>query len=473
MNLLNLPWLELATIVPLLGALWVRSCRDVHRAQRACVAITAIVLLCAIAALLDFAIPRPVEPGDSWRLTGLISGQPWLTIDELSAPLVPMVALLFLTTAIATLRTKSRRFSFAQCLVSEAILLAILGCHQPWAIIVLMIIATIPPGADLYRRRRPIRVYVLHMSLMAALLVIGQSLVDSQPVGSGLSIAGVTCLMIAVLLRSGVVPVHCWMIDLFENASFGTSLLFVVPMVGAYAAVRLVLPIAPDWVLRSIAVASVLTAFYAAGMALVQTDVRRFFGYLFLSHSSLVLVGLEIATPIGLTGALSVWMSVSLALSGLGLTLRSLEARFGRLSLTHYLGLGNHTPLLATFFLLTGLASVGFPGTFGFVGMELLIQGILDASPYWGLVVVSVAALNGIAVLKTYFRLFAGTDHACTISLECRPSERIAVLTLTLLILIGGVYAQPGIASRYRAATELLQVKSADALPKNSMRDNH
>src|SRR5690606_21393752 len=173
-----------------------------------------------------------------------------------------------------------------------------------------------------------------------------------------------------VLLRSGIVPVHCWMTDLFEKAGFGTALLFVTPMVGAYAAVRLVLPIAPDWALRGLALISLFTAVYAAGMALVQREARRFFCYLFLSHSSLVLVGLETASPVGLTGALCVWLSVGLALSGFGLVLRSMEARTGRLSLADHHGMHEHTPMLAAFFLLTGLASVGFPGTFGFVGTE-------------------------------------------------------------------------------------------------------
>ena len=56
---------------------------------------------------------------------------------------------------------------------------------------------------------------------------------------------------------------------------------------------RLVLPIAPDWVLQSIGLVSLATAVYAAGMALVQREARRFFCYIFLSHSALVLVGLE------------------------------------------------------------------------------------------------------------------------------------------------------------------------------------
>jgi len=62
---------------------------------------------------------------------------------------------------------------------------------------------------------------------------------------------------------------------------------------------------------------------------MVQTDARRFFAYLFLSHASLILVGMELHTGISLTGALALWISVVLSLGGLGLTLRALEARRG------------------------------------------------------------------------------------------------------------------------------------------------
>src|SRR5262249_9584793 len=156
------------------------------------------------------------------------------------------------------------------------------------------------------------------------------------------SVFAIVPLLLAIFIRGGIAPFHCWMTDLFEHATFGTALLFVSPLVGAYAAVRLLLPIAPDWILRSLGLLSLFTAVYASGMSLVQTEARRYFSYLFLSHSALVLVGLEIVTPISLTGALCVWLSSSVAMGGFGLTLRALEARCGRLSLVEFRGLYEH-----------------------------------------------------------------------------------------------------------------------------------
>jgi NADH-quinone oxidoreductase subunit M len=177
----------------------------------------------------------------------------------------------------------------------------------------------------------------------------------------------------------------------------------------------------------------------------------------------LVLVGLEVGpvNTLALTGALCVWLSVGMALGGFGLTLRALEARRGRLSLTHFHGLYEHTPELAICFLLTGLASVGFPGTVGFVGTELLIDGAVEAYPYIGVAVVIAGALNGVALIKTYFILFTGTRYTSAVSLRIRTRERFAVLLLASLILIGGIYPQPGVHSRNEAAKALLKTREA------------
>jgi NADH-quinone oxidoreductase subunit M len=165
------------------------------------------------------------------------------------------------------------------------------------------------------------------------------------------------------------------------------------------------------------------------------------------------------ATPIGLTGALCVWLSVGMSLLGFGLVLRSAEARAGRLSLDTFHGFYEHTPLLAGMFLLTGLSSIGFPGTVGFVGAELLVEGAVEIYPLVGLAVVVAAAMNGIAVVHAYLRVFAGAPRPTSISLTCRTSERIAIVILSFLILAGGLVPQPGVASRYHAATSLLETR--------------
>lgn len=351
-----------------------------------------------------------------------------------------------------------RRYSFSWSMAKETIHLATFSCKEPWILIGLLAISTVPPFLELLNRRRPTRVYVLHMGLFVSLLVLGWSSVTLARGSTG-EVPGWAAvpLLLAILVRCGTVPAHCWVTDWFEHASPGIAMLSVVPLSGVYATVRLVLPIGPAWVLQSIGLLSLFTALYASGMATIQRETRRFFAHLFLSYSSLVLVGLELHTELSLTASLCLWFSVILSLGGFGLTLRAIEARFGRLSLSSYHGLYEHSPTLAVCFLLTGLASVGFPGTLGFISVELLVDSAVEASPYIGVVLIAAGALNSIAVLRAYFFLFTGTRHISTVSLVISVRERIAVLTLSALILGGGVFPQPGVATRERAAKEILQ----------------
>lgn len=464
MSELHFPWLEAAVVLPLLGAAWISRIHEPGATLRKALVICGITLAMTLGAWLDFLVVGGMESHDWWNPAARLLGSRALVLDDLSAPKLSLTALVFLMTVLSTARTKARRFPFASMLVSESLLLATFASKSPWGIVALLAASTIVPLVELKSRNRPMRVYLLHMGLFVVSLAAGVGLTESAPTGSVMSNVGVVLLLLAVGIRCGIVPLHCWITDLFEHATFGTALLFVTPMSGAYAAMRLVLPYAPAWSLRVIALASLFTAVYAAGMALVQRESRRFFCYLFVSHSALVLVGLAIATPISLTGGLSVWLSVGLAITGFGLTLRSMEARTGRLSLDDYHGLYEHAPTLAAFFLLTGLAGVGFPGTFGFVGIELLVDGAVGVYPYIGTTVVVAAALNGIAVLFGYFRVFTGARHTASIALSMRPTERVAILTLATLILGGGIFPQPGVASRYHAAMEIVSLrKSLDA----------
>lgn len=456
MHELKLPWLELAILLPLIGTFFIAFIREPETAWKRTLVVCSLTLACTIGAWIDFSTMHAFDAHDHWDLLSPWLGPDALLIDELSAPLLPLSALLYLLTVVATLRTKVRRFPFGWTLFSEATLLALLSCRDPQGVIGLLALQTIPPFFELRQRGRSTRVYVIHMGLFLAFLIAGWMMIDADGPKTDHSVLAIGMLIAAILIRSGSVPVHCWMTDLFDNASFATALLFMAPMAGAYAAIRLILPISPDWALRNIAVISLITAVYAAGMTLVQKDARRFFAYLFLSNSSLVLVGMEVATPIGLTGALCLWLSVGLSLAGFGLTLRALESRTGRVSLSRYHGLYDHMPTLAAFFLLTGLASIGFPGTIGFVGTELLVEGAVGVFSLGGMLVVLAGALNGIAVMHAYFRLFTGVEHKASISLYARLPEKVAVLSLSILIIGGGLWPQPGVASRYHAAIEIM-----------------
>ncbi len=461
---LHFPWMETAIVAPLLGAIWLMFVADTERALRAAIATCACTFALTCGELVDFLTLGSFEAHDHWPFIQWIFHQELFVVDELSAFLLPLAALAYLVTVLSTLLTKAPRFSLRLTLISEAIMLATFSCRSSWTLVFLLALGTIPPYLELIQRRRCTRIYAIHMSVFVVLLFAGYASLGWIDATSQTALIAGALLTAAALLRSGIAPLHLWITDLFEKAAFGTALLFTTPLVGAYAVMRLVLPIAPAWALQSIAVLSLVTAVYAGGMALVQREARRMFCYILLSQSSLVLVGLELVTPIGLTGALCVWISVGLSLTGFGITLRCIEARISRISLVDFHGLYRQMPMLAGFFLLTGLASIGFPMTIGFVGMELLIEGAVDVYPLVGTMVVIAAALNSIAVLLAYFHIFTGRHNPTLIPMSARPAERIAVWMLSVLILGGGLFPQPGVESRYHAAMKLTRQRQNNPL---------
>jgi NADH-quinone oxidoreductase subunit M len=440
MTFLQLPWAEVCVALPLVGAAVVWLVRDPVAAGRWTLGVSTAAFACSLVPWVAWAYGEP--------------GNRYFAVDGLSAPFLALVALLHLLVVLATARVKLNRMSLGGHLLAEGFRLGTFAAapDAPGLLVLFLVLGTVAPYFELRGRGQPTRVFALHMGLFVVLLTAGWLAVEA-----GLPGPGGVLLLLAVLIRSGAVPAHLWIADLFEHATFGTALLYVAPLAGVYLALRLVLPIAPDWALQWIGAVSMATAVYAAGMATVQVEARRFFSYLFLSHASLVLVGLELHTALSLTGALFLWASVALSLGGLGITLRAVEARHGRLTLDGHRGLYDESPTLAVGFLLTGLGSVGFPGTIGFVAAELLVDGAISANLLVGVGVAVAAGMNGIAIVRAYLALFTGARHASPVPMGVTPRERFAVLTLAALILVGGLVPQPGVTSFRAAAGEVLR----------------
>jgi hypothetical protein len=126
-------------------------------------------------------------------------------------------------------------------------------------------------------------------------------------------------------------------------------------------------------------------ALYVAIRSLSENAPRRLIAFLALSQSACILAGLESRTAEGISGALVHWIVVSISTMGLFGVLRLLEVRFGEnLTPSAHLGLAEHAPRLAVFFLIFGLALVGLPGTLSFCSQDLLIHGTLKSHPQTG-----------------------------------------------------------------------------------------
>ncbi len=133
-------------------------------------------------------------------------------------------------------------------------------------------------------------------------------------------------------------------------------------------------------------------------------------------------------------------------------------------------------PLLAISFLSMGLACTGFPGTLGFVGQELLVDGAVDAFPVMGFAVVIASALTGLAVMRMYFSLFCGRSDALAHSGLRFGLTRREMWTFVVLVvaLVGfGVAPRPLVDSRFAASEDILRLRQVRMLDRQNASAGH
>jgi len=457
MNLHAVPWLELGLISPVLGAALAARCRDARAGWRIAFSSSGAAFACSLLAWAGHialaARGEPSPPGVIDRLSGVrIFG-----LDEMTGPLLPFVALLHLLIVAGTTGGKAARLSFGSLLALESVNLAAFAAIHPQVLAGLLALGTVVPVFELSSRGRSIRLYSAHMGIF--LLLLGLGLGVGHREGYATTLAWVP-LTVAVLIRCGIAPFHLWIGDLFSRGAFGTAILVVTPMTGVLAAVRLLVPVCPDAALEPLGALSLVTAVYAAGLAVVQVEVRRFMACLCIGNTALVLTGISLGSEIGVTAALGLWISAGIALTGAAFALRAAESRIGVITLVEFRGLYSRAPALAVCFLSAGLATVGFPGTLGLLPLEVLIERAVAANILIGPAIAIAIALNGFAILRAYAIVFTGRPHASVIPLSVTQRERFTVLALALLVFVGGVLPQPLLDSRQEAARALIEQRA-------------
>ena len=400
-------------------------------------------------------------------LSWLPEGEAVIRIDALSSVLLPFTAGLWLLTVAVTPRAALDRgglrrtalstlITVASFLTESAVVLVLLSLASVWTFL-----SALSDAAHQAQRR----IVAVYLGGSALTFGVGVALLIGPGAGNAkLETAGMWLIVTAALMRKGIVPFHAWVPEVFDHGRLGPAILFNAPQVGAYMTVVLVVPRATPEMLRFIAILALGTAVYGAALALVQTSARRACGYLFMSQSALVMAGLDCTSASALAGGLLVWLSAGLAFAGLARCLLVLEARRGRLDLTTYHGGYERMPLLAISFLCMGLACTGFPGTLGFVGQELLVNGAVDSFPTMGFAVVIASALTGLAVLRMYFSLFCGRSDAPShpsVRLGLTKREAWTFVALVLALLAFGLVPRPLVDSRFAASDDVLHLRQA------------
>ena len=270
-------------------------------------------------------------------------------------------------------------------------------------------------------------------------------------------------LVIAVIFRKGICPAHAWVADAAEGGPLIPTALLLNGHFGALLVAKLIVPLFPRTTGNLFPVLSYLamaTAIYVAIRALTENSPRRLVAFLALSQSACILAGLESRTAEGITGALMHWFVVTVSTLGLFGILRLLEVRFGEnLTASHHLGLAEHAPRLAVFFVVFGLALVGLPGTLSFFSQDLLVHGTLMSHPLTGLLLPIATAMNAVSVFRLFTRLFLGKRRTgFTVMADALPRERWILTAGVLFVVLGGLFPNAIVAQRSAKADIVGQV---------------
>ncbi len=207
-------------------------------------------------------------------------------------------------------------------------------------------------------------------------------------------------------IKVPVFPLHTWLPDAHVEAPTPGSVVLaaVLLKMGTYGFMRFLLPLFPDaaqhpTVVAVMLVLGVVGIVYAAWVAAVQPDAKKLVAYTSVAHMGFVVVGVFALTLSGLQGGMVVMISHGASTGALFLLLGMMYERRRTRMIEDFGGIARAAPLFATAFVITALASIGLPGTSGFVGEFLALLGAFEANP-----AVAVVAATGV-VFAAYYML--------------------------------------------------------------------
>ncbi len=480
LNQLLFPVLSLGLLVPLVASLLVWRMTNIEQARK----WTAGALTLSFAAFLTASLTITQTP--DVRFTEMF--WQWFVVDALNAiPLSLFAALVLGVVILAPKRKLTPQWlggllwlsaTTTMAYAANNLIVFVLG----WAgsLAPFLLTRAFAPDAKGGKRTLPLFAQIVLSTSLVSLCIGVALLIYAAPQASwhdAISLAtartGETRLLFfafcflmgAVILRKGIFPAHSWVVASFEQGSLLPITLLVNGHLGAFLVARIVLPLLPDvahnaWPLFGNL--GLLTAAYAALLALVATNPRRLFALVAISQSAFLLTGLESNTPVGIAGALVLWQVVAVSTTMLASVYAGLEARLETaLQNKGFLGLASGAPRMAVFFAVGGLALVGLPLTLGFPAEDLLLQGTLATNPYLGIVLPVVTALNAFSVVRLFARLFLGRPIAAAHDVaDALPRERWILTAALLFLLLGGLFPAPLIRLPALAAERIISTIS-------------
>src|ERR1700752_283240 len=246
----------------------------------------------------------------------------------------------------------------------------------------------------------------------------------------------------SVAVKVPMWPVHTWLPDAHVEAPTAGSVILagVLLKMGAYGFLRFSVPMLPEAsavFTPFMFTLSVVAVIYTSLVALAQEDMKKLIAYSSIAHMGVVTIGIFTFNVQGIQGALFQMLSHGIVSAALFLVVGVLYDRIHTRDIARYGGLADRMPLYALTFMIFTLASIGLPGTSGFVGEFLVIVGSLQVNFWLALLGATGMILGAAYMLYLYRRVIFGrlTKEDLRSILDLSPREVAIFVPLILLTL--------------------------------------
>ena len=242
-------------------------------------------------------------------------------------------------------------------------------------------------------------------------------------------------------------PVHTWLPDAHVEAPTAGSVILagVLLKFGGYGFIRFSLPMFPDasvYFTPLIYTLSIAAVIYTSLVALVQTDMKKLIAYSSIAHMGFVTAGTFTMTVHGVEGAVYQMLSHGVVSAALFLCVGVIYDRMHTREISAYGGLVHKMPSYALVFMVFMMASVGLPGTGGFVGEFLVLLGAFEANTWVATFLLTGVILGAAYMLYLYRRVVFGALEKEEVKkmLDMTPREWAVFAPLLVLTFWMGIY---------------------------------